>query len=137
VQRGRVADACVLAGGALLVGSAFLPWVRHGPGRSLHGHALVDGVIALGNNGPGSALSHLAVLWYLVPALGALAWIGVGAFGRNAPVTRVVAAAALVVTVGLGIVFARVVGAGNLGAGPAVAVVGAAAFAAGAFARHD
>jgi hypothetical protein len=126
VRRSRVADACVLAGGALLLASAFLPWVRHGFGRSLHGHALVDAVIALGNNDvPGLSSARLTVAWYLVPACGALVWIALGLFGRRSLVARLLASVTLVIVVVVDLVFGRTVGFGDLGVGPVVALGGA------------
>jgi hypothetical protein len=125
----------VLAGGALLLVSALLPWVRRGPGRSLHGHALVDAVVALGNNLPGLSSARLTVGWYLVPAFGALAWIALGLLGRTSIVTRVVASATLVVVAFVDVVFGRVVGFGDLGSGPLVALAGALAVAIGAWSR--
>jgi hypothetical protein len=106
--------------------SAWLPWVRRGPGRSLHGHALVDAVVALGNNVPGLSSARLTVGWYLVPACGALVWIALGLFGRRAVATRVVASATLAVVAVVTFVFGRVAGFGDLGTGPLVALVGAA-----------
>jgi hypothetical protein len=126
VRRSRVADACVVVGGALVLVSALLPWVRRGPGRSLHGHALVDAVVALGNNVPGLSSARLTIAWYLVPACGTLTWIALGLFGRRAVATRVVASVTVVVVVLVDIAFGRVVGFGDLGTGPLVALVGAA-----------
>ena len=124
----------MLAGGALLVGSAFLPWVRHGPGHSLHGHALADAVIALGNNVPGLSGARLTILWYLVPALGALTWIALGLFSNRPVVVRVVALCALVVAAGAAFAFGHAIGFGDLGSGPAVALAGAVCSTGGAFA---
>jgi len=124
----------VLAGGALLVGSAFLPWVRHGPGHSLHGHALADAVIALGNNVPGLSGARLTILWYLVPALGACTWVALGLFSNRPVVVRVVALGALVVAAGATLAFGHAIGFGDLGSGPAVAVLGAALSTEGSFA---
>jgi hypothetical protein len=133
VRRHRAGEAFVLAGGALLVASAFLPWVRHGPGRSLHGHALVDAVIALGNNVPGLSSARLTILWYFVPAFGTLAWVAVGAFGRRPIVVRIVASGALLAAVVAAVAFGRAVGFADLGTGPVVALLGALAVVVGAF----
>src|SRR6185312_11498541 len=75
LRREHLADGALLVGGAALLVSAFLPWAARGPGHSLHGHALVDAVVALGNTVPGMSAARLTVLWYLVPACGALAWL--------------------------------------------------------------
>jgi hypothetical protein len=125
-RRRHLADAVALAGGVLLVVSAWLPWVRRGPGRSLHGHALADAVVALANNDvPGVSAGRLAVGWYLVPILGALTWIVVGV-AHSWPRVQVGYAVATFVVVGLIVVaFGRVVGFGDLGLGALVAAAGA------------
>jgi hypothetical protein len=133
--RARAADGLLLAGGALLVAAAFLPWVRRGPGRSLHGNDLADAVVALGNNVPGLSGARLAVLWYLVPACGALTWVAFGVSGRASRTTRAVAVAAIVVAGAVTVAFGRAVGFGDLGLGPLVASVGALLVVVAAFAR--
>jgi hypothetical protein len=121
----------MLLGGALLVASAFLPWVRRGPGRTLHGHDLVDAVVALGNNVPGLSSGRLAVLWYLVPALGAATWAAVGLLGRASRTARVVAGVGAAVAALTVVAFGRVAGFGDLGLGALAALVGAGALACG------
>jgi hypothetical protein len=116
----------------MLVASAFLPWVRRGPGHSLHGHALVDAVLALGNNLPGVHGASLTVFWYLVPAFGALTWVALG-LSRRA--VTPIAIAALAVTALVVVAFGRAVGFGDLGSGPLLAIIGATVATAGAVIR--
>lgn len=120
-----VADAGYLAGGALLFGSAFLAWVARGPGSGLHGHALVDAVVALGRHVPAVSAGRLTILWYLVPALGAASWISGGLSGSRSRASRVVATIAVVVTVLVVGAFIRLIGLNHIGLGPKVACVGA------------
>jgi hypothetical protein len=122
---------CVIGGGALLA-SAFTHWVRRGPGSSLRGHELVDTIVSLGRSVPGMSSARLTVLWYLVPALGALAWIVVGLRGASSRWTLGVAIAAATVSVMTSLAFARLTGLSDLGIGPALAVGGACMLLAGA-----
>jgi hypothetical protein len=124
---------CCVAGGAALLGSAFLHWVRRGPGSRLRGHDLVDTLVALGRDLPGASSARLTVLWYLVPALGAATWIAVGLTGASSRWTRGVAVAAAVVTGLVVVAFGRLAGFGDLGAGPALAAGGAVAVLVGAY----
>jgi hypothetical protein len=133
--RQRAADAAVLAGGALLVVCAFLPWVRRGPGHSLHGHDLVDAVVALGNTVPGLSSMRLTIVWYLVPALGALTWVVFGIFGRRMHVLTIVAVLACVVGALAFVAFGRGVGFGDLALGAYFALVGALLCGAGGVIR--
>jgi hypothetical protein len=131
--RRRVGDALVLAGGLTLLTSAFLHWVRRGGGSGLRGHAVVDAVIAVGRDVPGVSATQLTVLWYLVPALGALSWITTGLHGSGSRATRVVAVAAVVAAMTALVVFGRLVGFADLGAGAYVALAGAAALVVGSW----
>jgi hypothetical protein len=116
-----------LAGGATLFASAFLNWVARGTGSGLRGHALVDAVIALGNDVPALSIGRLTILWYLVPAFGAASWVVCGLGGPDSRLSRALAGAALVMTVATAGAFVRLVGFSRLGWGPKVAVAGAAA----------
>jgi hypothetical protein len=89
-------------------------------------------VVSLGRNLPGLSSARLTVLWYLVPALGALAWIVVGLRGPASRWTLGVAIAALVVSVLTALAFARLAGLTDLGIGPLLAVGGALVLLAGA-----
>jgi hypothetical protein len=122
----------MLGGASALVASAFLHWVRQGPGSSLRGHDLVDVIVALGDTLPGLSAARLTVLWYLVPGLGAATWIAVGLVGSQGRVARLTAWAATIVTVVVIVTFARLAGLGDLGAGALVAGLGALALAGGA-----
>jgi hypothetical protein len=128
-----VADGCYLVGGAALFASAFLRWVSSGPGSGLRGHALVDAVVALGREVPTLSTGRLTILWYLIPALGTLSWVACGLAGARSRSARLVAGAALVVTVVVGAAFVRLVGLNRLGWGPEIAVVGAVAMGASAW----
>jgi hypothetical protein len=119
------ADACFLVGGGVLFASAFLQWVAHGPGSGLRGHALVDAIVALGRHVPALSSGRLTILWYLVPALGTASWIACGLRGARSRASRIVAGAALVVTVVVAAAFVHLVGLSRLGWGPKVAVAGA------------
>jgi hypothetical protein len=123
----------LLLAGAALLASAFLPWVRQGPGHTLHGHALVDTVVALGNTVPGLSAARLTVLWYLIPAAGALVWISVGALGPGSIATRIVAIVALVAALAAFLAFGRALGFGALGSGAFLALTGGLVAVAGAF----
>ena len=119
------ADALVLAGGSALVASAFVRWVASGDGSGLRGHALIDALIAVGRHFPGLSGARLTVVWYLVPALGALSWVATGLQGAGSRAARFVAVAGLLAA-GLALVaFGRLAGFANLGAGAWLAVAGA------------
>jgi hypothetical protein len=129
----RTGDALALVGGAALVVSAFLPWVRRGPGHSLRGHDLIDAIVGLGRSVPALTSARLTVVWYLIPALGAASWVTVGLLGAHGRATRAVAlGAAAVVALALA-GFVRLAGAADLGIGAGAALAGALALAAGAF----
>jgi hypothetical protein len=116
----RRADAVALLGGAALVVSPLLRWVRRGPGHTLSGRDMIDAVVALGGDVPGLSAARLAIVWYLVPAMGAAVWIAVGLHrGR-----RTVAAGAGVVTALAVVGFASLSGIAALGAGAILAGVG-------------
>ncbi|MGQ0825368.1 MAG: hypothetical protein ACT4OX_10145 [Actinomycetota bacterium] len=133
--RSRVADALCLVGGAALVASAFVHWVRRGAGSRLRGHDLVDTLVTVGRDLPGTTSANLTVLWYLVPALGAATWIAVGLTDARSRATRAVTAAAAAVVALTVLVFARLAGWRDLGLGPLLAVVGATAIVTGAWSR--
>jgi hypothetical protein len=122
-----VAEALYLAGGAALLGSGFIHWVGRGEGSGLRGHALVDAVVALGRHVPALSIGRLTVLWYLVPALGAVSWIVCGLSGPRSAASRWLAGAALGMSVLVFGAFVRLVGVDRLGWGPKVALAGAVA----------
>ena len=116
-----------VAGGGGLLASAFLHWVRRGPGSGLRGHDLVDTVVALGGTLPGLSAARLTVLWYVVPALGAVAWLTVGLTGAGSRASRALAITAAAST-GIALVaFAHLAGVTALGPGALVAAVGVTA----------
>ena len=92
-----------------------------GPGSGLRGHALVDAVVALGKHVPALSAARLTIVWYLVPALGAAAWIACGLTGPRSTPSRIVAAAALIAALVAVVAFARLVGTARLGWGPKLA----------------
>ncbi len=131
--RSRHADVCYLAGGVALVASAFVHWVSRGPGSGLRGHELVDAVVALGGHVPALSSGRLTVLWYLVPALGAAAWIVCGVTGARSRPARTVALAGLLVALGALVAFAHMVGTARLGWGAKLATFGAVLLCTGAW----
>jgi hypothetical protein len=130
-RRAIVADVCALAGGAALVASAFLHWIARGAGSGLRGHALVDALVALGNNVPALSAGRLAIIWYLVPALGAASWVAFGLSGPRSRATRGIAVAAVIVVLLATAAFAHLAGRPRLGWGPKVAAIGAVLLFAG------
>ena len=128
----RYADVICVAGGGALLASLFLPWVRKGAGSTLRGHELVDTLVAIGRTYPGLSGARLTVLWYLVPALGALAWVVVGTAGTRSRVALVHAVVTLVAVVLVFLAFARLAGLGDLGIGAYSALLGGIAIAAAA-----
>jgi hypothetical protein len=126
----RAADWIGVAGGGALLASLFLPWVSAGAGSTLHGHELVDALVAIGRTFPGLSDARLTVLWYLVPALGALAWIVIGLAGSASRIALIHAVVTLVVVVLVFLAFARLAGAGDLGTGAYSALLGGLAIAA-------
>jgi hypothetical protein len=133
-RRALLADACYLAGGAALVASAFLHWIARGAGSGLRGHALVDALVALGKHVPALSAGRLTVLWYLVPALGAVSWIVYGLVGARSRTARIVAALATVTVVVAAGAFRNLAGTSRLGWGPKVALVGGVMLSVGAWA---
>jgi len=131
-RRALLADACYLAGGAALVASAFVHWIARGSGSGLRGHALVDALAAVGKHVPALSAGRLTVVWYLVPALGAVSWIAYGLAGAHGRVTRAVAVVGFVVAVVAAGSFWHLAGFARLGWGPKVAVVGGVLLCAGA-----
>ncbi len=132
-RRLLAADLLATAGGGGLVASAFLHWVRSGPGNGLRGHDLVDTVVALGGALPGLSAARLTALWYLVPALGALAWLTVGLTGAHSLASRAVAATAAATTGFAIVAFVQLAGFAALGPGALLAAAGGAALLASAF----
>ena len=132
-RRALLADGCYLAGGAALVASAFLHWISRGTGSGLRGHALVDALVALGKNVPALSAGRLTILWYLVPALGAVSWIVYGVVGVRSRSARIVALAALAAVVVTATAFRQLAGTARLGWGPKVALLGGLAMFAGAW----
>ncbi|MDZ4825779.1 MAG: hypothetical protein SGJ13_04845 [Actinomycetota bacterium] len=135
MRRLRPAEWVWPAGGVALLASAFLPWVRRGPGNRLRGHDLVDTLVAFGNDIPGLSAARLTILWYLIPALGAVSWVVFGVAGVPSRAARIVAVAAAIVTAVTVVVFARLSGVTDLGIGAAVALAGAAALVGSVFLR--
>ena len=133
-RRALIADGCYLAGGALLVASAFLRWIARGAGSGLRGHALVDALVALGRHVPALSAGRLTILWYLVPALGAASWITFGVAGARSRGSKIVAIAALIGVCAAAGAFRQLAGTARLGWGPKVALVGGIAMFAGAWA---
>jgi hypothetical protein len=126
--RRRVADGGFVVGGALMLVSAFVPWVRRGAGSTLHGHALIDTIAAVGHqHGYGTATTLLAIAWYAIPACGALAWVVVG-FDVHGATGRAVAAIACVITAVVDVFFATKVGT-RAGSGVYAAALGAVTLA--------
>ena len=107
--------------------SAFMQWVTRGAGSGLRGHALIDAVVALGRHVPVVSIGRLTILWYLVPASGAVSWIVCGLGGPRCRAARVVAGSALVMSVVTVGAFVRLVGVARLGWGPKLALAGAVA----------
>lgn len=136
MRRLRPAEGTWLAGGLALLASAFLHWVRRGAGRTLRGYDLVDTLVALGRDVPGLSAARLTVLWYLVPAAGALSWVVFGTAGIEGRAARIVAAGTAVVTAATLAGFARLAGPADLGVGALVALLGAAALVVAVFSRR-
>ncbi len=131
-RRRLIADACYLSGGAALVGSAFLHWIARGAGSGLRGHALVDALVAIGRHVPALSAGRLTVLWYLVPATGAVSWIVWGVLGRSTA-TRIVGVVGFVVAVAAAFAFRHLTSGARLGWGPKVALAGGVLLLVGAF----
>jgi hypothetical protein len=131
--RRRVADALVMVGGVALVASAFVHWVSSGDGSGLRGHALIDALIAVGRHFPGLSAARLTIVWYLVPALGALSWIATGFRGAGSRAARIVAALSVVFAGASLVAFGWLVGFAHLGIGAWLALAGAAALVAGSW----
>ncbi len=75
----------------------------------------------------------MTIVWYLVPALGAVSWIVYGVRGR-ARAAQVVAIVALFVTVVAAIAFRDLAGTARLGWGPKLALTGGVLLVVGAWA---
>jgi len=123
--RALLADGAYLVGGSALLASTFLHWVSRGPGSAARGHKLVDEIVALGKHLPALSAGRLTVVWYLVPALGAIGWIVVGLYGAHSRAARVVAISAVVMATLAFIAFEQLVGLDRLGWGPWIALFGA------------
>lgn len=132
-RRALLLDGCYLLGGAALVASAFLHWIARGAGSGLRGHALVDALAALGKHVPALSAGRLTVLWYLIPALGAVSWITFGVAGVRSRAARIVSIAALVAVVIAALAFRQLAGTARLGWGPKVALVGGVLLCVGAW----
>jgi hypothetical protein len=132
-RRALLADGCYLLGGGALVASAFLHWIARGAGSGLRGHQLIDALVGLGRHVPALSAARLTVVWYLVPALGAVSWITFGVVGARTRSTRIVALAALVVVIVAAAAFRHLAGTARLGWGPKVALFGGLALTAGAW----
>jgi hypothetical protein len=130
-----VADVVFAIGGAALFFSAFVHWIARGPGSGLRGHALVDTLVHLGRNVPAMSATRLTVIWYLIPACGALAWIACGLRGARSTWARVVAVVAFVASVLAYVAFAHLATAARLGWGPKLALAGATVCVAASWVR--
>jgi hypothetical protein len=128
-----LADGCYLAGGGALIASAFLHWIARGAGSGLRGHALIDALVALGREVPAMSAGRLTILWYLVPAVGALSWVAFGTVGPRSRVARGVAVAAVVIALATAAAFTHLAGAGRLGWGSKVALAGSLLLLTGAW----
>ena len=113
---------------------AVLQWIARGTGSGLRGHALVDALAALGKHVPALSAGRLTVLWYLVPALGAVSWIVYGLVGARSRTARVVAALATVTVFVAAGAFRHLAGTARLGWGPKVALLGGVMLSVGAWA---
>jgi hypothetical protein len=82
---------------------------------------------------PALSAGRLTILWYLVPALGAVSWIAFGVFGGRSREARIVALVALVVVVVVAVAFRQLAGTTRLGSGPKAALLGALALCGGAW----
>ena len=133
-RRALLADGCYVVGGGALVASAFLHWIARGAGSGLRGHALVDALVALGKHVPALSVGRLTVLWYLVPALGAVSWITFGVTGARSRAGRIVAVTALLTAAIAAGAFRQLAGMARLGWGPKVALLGGVLVCAGAWA---
>jgi hypothetical protein len=80
-------------------------------------------------------MRHESVIWYLVPACGAVAWIACGLRGARSVWARAVSAVAVVVTVLAYVAFAHLARAARLGWGPKLALAGAVTCAAASWVR--
>lgn len=129
----RLHDVASVGGGALLLLSSTLHWVRRGPGATFRGQDLVDALIALGHHVPALSATRLAILWYLVPAMGALAWVVVGFASHRRALVKGHAIATLVIVVGVVFAFTRLTRWSRLGPGVLVALAGAALITVAAF----
>jgi hypothetical protein len=123
--RALLADGCYLVGGGALLASTFLHWVARGPGSAARGHKLVDEIVALGKHLPALSAGRLTVVWYLVPAFGAIGWIVLGLQGAHSRAARIVAILAVAMATLAFIAFEQLVGLDRLGWGPWVALLGA------------
>ena len=120
-----VADVVYATGAAALFASAFVHWIARGPGSGLRGHALVDALVRVGRHVPALSAARLTVVWYLIPACGALAWIACGLRGARSLWARVVGSVAFVAAVLAYVGFAHLATAARLGWGPKLALAGA------------
>ena len=99
-------------------------WVRSGAGSTLRGHALIDTLNSLAHGQSSAWVTVLTLLWYAVPACGALAWIVVGFGDPRARSGRATALAAVIVTATIDVYFFTKVGT-RVGAGVYLAAAGA------------
>jgi hypothetical protein len=132
-RRRIAADVLVIGGGAGMVLSAFMHWVRRGYGSGLRGHALIDAVVAAGRHFPGMSAARLTVVWYLVPAFGAASLIATGLRGAGSRSTRVVAVLAVLAAAASVLAIVRLVAFAQLGSGAWVALAGAVALVVGSW----
>lgn len=117
-----------VAANGLLVASAFLPWLRRGPGSTLRGHELADTILALRPTISALRSGWLAALWYAIPICGALGWVMLGVSHPHRPrrpwVPLLLGGVALACTLVFATVAARAADAGALGGGAYAALAG-------------
>lgn len=117
-----------VAANGLLVGSAFLPWLRRGVGSTLRGHELADAILALRPTVSALRSGWLAALWYAIPICGALGWVLLGVTHPHRPrwpwLPRVLGGVALACTLVFATVAARATDLGSLGTGAYAALAG-------------
>ncbi|HEY3834274.1 MAG TPA: hypothetical protein VGO03_18430 [Acidimicrobiia bacterium] len=120
----RTADVGFVLGGVLLEASAFAHWVRSGNGSTLRGHALIDTVNSLAHGHSSAWVMLLTLLWYAIPACGALAWVVVGFGAPHGPSGRALAMATVVIVATIDTFFVIKVGT-RAGPGVYLAALGA------------
>jgi hypothetical protein len=124
LARRHARDFGFVAGGALLVISSLCFWVSSGAGSTLRGHALIDAIESLSHGHSSAWTTVLTLVWYAVPACGALAWIVVGFGDPQGPSGRALAIATAVIVATIDVYFFAKVGS-RAGLGVYLAAAGA------------